>query len=235
MEQATSQVQALKQMMESIKLITLSNANSLHFVSMPLDTSAPEEDLKFMFTRNYLAGFIIDKILYVKAECYKGGKMHNIFFENEFKIAREFFGLNDVVPLPLNDDEMEKLGTLIQLQKSSEKETETTRLINMLDDAKEIAEVLQSDRSTKLVNMISDRLKIVAEQSKSSEGETINKINENNQAMANSSDKEEVQKLFDENKKLLLTIEGTNETKKLSSYMDKIYSAKIKAPKSVKK
>ncbi len=221
------------EMMDHIKLITLSEKTNFHFVSFqPNDPKEKENDIKFMFTKSYLAGFIIDNVLYVKAECFKGGKFYNITFETEFAISREFFKLKDIRPIPLNTEEMDKYHRLMELHALSVEETSMDDLKKYCEEAKDLADELQGDASTKMLNEIEQKYMEVAELSKPKVGEVIIKVNDLIATMANATDKNEITKMYTEAKDLLKGIPETDETKKMSGYMDKIYSAKVKPAKS---
>jgi hypothetical protein len=244
-------INQIEKLMDGVKLITLSLKANFHFISIspaafmsaediealsPADKEKLKEaDMKVMVSKGSTIGFIVDKILYVKPEFFTGGKFHTVFLDNEFTIARETFKLNGVQAIPHDTVSKELLSELLILEKKSQTEPNPDNLKEMADRAAEIAEQLESDQSKKLLNNINTNLKNALDAVIDTEGELINKISANIKQMANSDDKNEVLTLYNATKAMIKKAPDTEELQSEVMYMEKIYAAKVKEPKSKKK
>jgi hypothetical protein len=227
-------ISELKKMLESVKLITLSDKTSFHFLSM-VPPGEEGMEIKIMFSKGVTIGFILKDVLYILPQYFTGGRFNNIILDSEFKIARETFKLTDVISIPADEKDSALLAELMGLLMQAETTTDKTELSTMHERAKELADLLQNDYATKTASKIGTALSKSIEASQPSEGEIINTIQANNELIANSTNMDEINALYASTKALFSKIEDSNEVKKLSDYLEKIYSAKKKLAKTANK
>lgn len=222
----------LEKMIDSFKHTVLSQKHNVFVVDIDFQKYAgmeneereiPEEykRIRVVFSRTTNQGIILGKTYYVKANFFKGGKDCNVFIEQEIDLIVKTFLLEKAVPI--EGDITNKMIAMDALLMVAEKEVDITRLEEIKNEAKILAEELQNDHSTKIFNKISARFIKVSETQKSGFEEMKTDLLIIVDTIKKSEDEMEIQKLLLQGSALLTKLPaGDNEVRSAAVFLNEL-------------
>lgn len=167
----------VRKMMGLIKLDTLLEKERLHVIHSP-NPEDHNQVISMVFSKQITMGVILEKVLYVHPDYFKGGRFHNVFYENEMNLVVKTYGLKAKMALDLDAVKLKALERISELRKKADTEIDIEKIELYAAEAESIAHDLQREESTKMFNEILKLKADLIEKSKPKESEQLAKIQE---------------------------------------------------------